>query len=62
MNVGRAAFDGVGENQVHQLDDRRFFGTFGKRFDVELFFIFEDFEVGALRLLQVLHDLLQLER
>jgi len=62
VDVRRAALDRVGHDQVHEFDDRRFFGTFRERLYIELFIILEDFEVGALRLLQVFHDLLQLER
>ena len=59
---GRAALDGVRQDQVHQLDDRRLFRPFCQRLDIELFVLFQNFQVGALRLLQVLHHLLQLER
>ena len=62
MDVGRSAFDRVGHDEVHEFDDRRFFGAFRQRGDVELFIFLEDFEVGGLGLLQVFHDLLQLER
>src|SRR5438105_4813507 len=61
VNVGCAAFDGVGEHEVAELHDRRFFGGVGELADIHLLFFFEDFEVGILGGLKVFHDLLQFE-
>src|SRR5581483_5427075 len=62
VNVGCAALDRVGENEVAQFDDGRFFRRIGERVDVELFLFLEDLQVRILLRLKIFHDLLQLER
>ncbi len=62
VDVRRPPFDGVGQDEVHELDDRRLFGRIDQRVEVHLLFFFEDLQVRALGLLKVFHDLLQFER
>ncbi len=63
MDVGRPAFDRVGQNDVDEPDDRCFVGLLGQGVDVELFgLIVEYFEVAAATVLvEVFHDLLEFE-
>ena len=54
VNIAGPALDRVGENQVHQLDDRRFFGGLLERGQVHLGFVGGQFQVGFVAG-QVLH-------
>ena len=62
MDVGRAALDRVGQDQVHQPDDRRLFGGGLQLGEVDLLLVLQELEVLLVLLLrEVVHDLLELE-
>ncbi len=44
MDVRRGPLQGIGEDQVHQADDRRLFRARFEVCDIEVFFLLQDFE------------------
>ena len=62
VDIGSVSLDGVGENDVDQAHDRCVFGRFFERSEIELFFLFQNLEIGIDDVLfQVVHHLLQLD-
>ena len=60
MDVGGAALDGVGQDDVDQLDHRRLLDLVLHAGEVEVLLVVQHLEVAA-ALLEVLHDLLELD-
>ena len=62
VDVRGALLDRVGEDDVHQADDRRFLGLLLQHLEVEILVLVEHFERGVRRGVgEVLHDLLELD-
>jgi len=60
VNVAGAALDRIGQDQVHQLDDRRFLGRPLQRGQVRLLHFGGQLQILRLRAGQVLHHLAEL--
>jgi len=62
MDIGGIPFDGVGQDDVDEANDRCLLGLLLQGLEIDVLFFVEDFEVRVLVLLEVLHDLLELDR